>query len=52
VKFNGIPASNTNSFNSLQSIALYSLATFGITLVFRTSIATNYAQGVVATFGC
>jgi branched-chain amino acid transport system permease protein len=39
-------------FNSLQSIALYSLATFGITLVFRTSIATNYAQGVVATFGC
>lgn len=37
--------------NSLQSIALYSLATFGIVLVFKTSIATNFSQGIVATFG-
>jgi branched-chain amino acid transport system permease protein len=37
--------------NSFQSIALYSLATFGIVLVFKTSIATNFSQGIVATFG-
>ncbi len=31
---------------------MYSLATFGIVLIFRTSTTTNFAQGVIATFGC
>jgi len=38
--------------NSFQGMAMYSLATFGIVLIFRTSTTTNFAQGVIATFGC
>ncbi len=38
--------------NSFQGMAMCSLATFGIVLIFRTSATTNFAQGVVATFGC
>ncbi len=38
--------------NSFQGIAMYSLATFGIVLIFRTSATTNFAQGAIATFGC
>jgi branched-chain amino acid transport system permease protein len=36
--------------NSLQNIALYSMATIGIVLIFRTSITTNFAQGMLGTF--
>src|SRR5215469_14150137 len=36
--------------NSLQSIAIYSMATIGIVLVFRTSITTNFSQGMIGTF--
>jgi branched-chain amino acid transport system permease protein len=36
--------------NSLQNIALYSMATIGIVLIFRTSITTNFAQGMMGTF--
>ena len=36
--------------NSLQNIAIYSMATIGIVLIFRTSITTNFAQGMMGTF--
>jgi branched-chain amino acid transport system permease protein len=36
--------------NSLQNIAIYSMATIGIVLIFRTSITTNFAQGMLGTF--
>jgi branched-chain amino acid transport system permease protein len=36
--------------NSLQNIALYSMATIGIVLIFRTSSTTNFAQGMLGTF--
>jgi branched-chain amino acid transport system permease protein len=38
--------------NSFQSFAIYSLATIGIVLIFRTSFTTNFAQGIIAVFGC
>lgn len=38
--------------NSFQGMAMYSLATFGIVLILRTSATTNFAQGAIATFGC
>lgn len=37
--------------NSLQGIAIYSLSTMGIVLVFKTSGTTNFSQGVVGVFG-
>ena len=36
--------------NSLQNIAIYSMATIGIVLILRTSITTNFAQGMIGTF--
>jgi branched-chain amino acid transport system permease protein len=36
--------------NSLQNIAIYSMATIGIVLIFRVSITTNFAQGMMGTF--
>jgi branched-chain amino acid transport system permease protein len=36
--------------NSLQNIAIYSMATIGIVLIFRTSVTTNFAQGMLGTF--
>jgi branched-chain amino acid transport system permease protein len=36
--------------NSLQNIVLYSMATIGIVLIFRTSSTTNFAQGMLGTF--
>jgi len=36
--------------NSLQNMAIYSMATIGIALIFRTSITTNFAQGMIGTF--
>ena len=36
--------------NSLQNIAIYSMATIGIVLILRTSITTNFAQGMMGTF--
>jgi branched-chain amino acid transport system permease protein len=36
--------------NSLQNIAIYSMATIGIVLIFRTSITTNFAQGMMGAF--
>lgn len=34
--------------NSLFDAAILALATFGITLIFRTSSTTNFAQGSIA----
>ena len=36
--------------NSLQNIAIYSMATIGIVLILRTSTTTNFAQGMIGTF--
>lgn len=36
--------------NSLFDAAVLALATFGITLIFRTSMTTNFAQGSIAAF--
>ncbi|MDR2543809.1 MAG: branched-chain amino acid ABC transporter permease [Treponema sp.] len=36
--------------NSLQNIAIYSMATIGILLILRTSLTTNFAQGMMGTF--
>jgi branched-chain amino acid transport system permease protein len=36
--------------NSLQNMAIYSMATIGIVLIFRTSTTTNFAQGMLGTF--
>jgi branched-chain amino acid transport system permease protein len=36
--------------NSLQNIAIYSMATIGIVLILRTSLTTNFAQGMMGTF--
>ncbi|NLD52467.1 MAG: branched-chain amino acid ABC transporter permease [Clostridiales bacterium] len=37
--------------NSLPMIGRYSLVTIGIVLIFRTTATTNFAQGLIATFG-
>ncbi len=37
--------------SSLPLIGCYSLATFGIVLIFRTSATTNYAQGLIGSAG-
>lgn len=37
--------------NSLPQMAIYSLATIGIVLIFRTTGTTNFAQGLIATLG-
>ncbi|MDR2716523.1 MAG: branched-chain amino acid ABC transporter permease [Treponema sp.] len=36
--------------NGLQNIAIYSMATIGIVLIFRTSHTANFAQGMMGTF--
>jgi len=36
--------------NSLQNIAIYSLATMGLVLVLRTSYTANFAQSMIGTF--
>ncbi len=37
--------------NSLPMIGRYALVTMGIVLIFRTTATTNFAQGLIATFG-
>lgn len=37
-------------FNSLETGGIYALATLGVILIFRTSSAFNYAQGVISMF--
>ena len=37
--------------NSLPMIGRYALITIGIVLIFRTTATTNFAQGLIATFG-
>lgn len=37
---------------SLLSICVTALAAFAVTLIFRTSTTTNFAQGAIAAFGC
>lgn len=37
--------------NSLPMIGRYALVTIGIVLIFRTTATTNFAQGLIATFG-
>ena len=37
-------------FNSLQNIGIYSMATMGLVLIFRTSATTNFSQGMIGTF--
>ena len=39
-------------FGSLLSICVTALAAFAVTLIFRTSTTTNFAQGSIAAFGC
>ena len=39
------------SVNSLPTIGRYALVTIGIVLIFRTTATTNFAQGLIATFG-
>ncbi|MBQ8206819.1 MAG: branched-chain amino acid ABC transporter permease [Bacilli bacterium] len=38
--------------SSLTYICVLVLATFAITLIFKTSTTTNFAQGSIAVFGC
>lgn len=38
--------------SSITYICVLVLATFAITLIFKTSATTNFAQGTVAAFGC
>jgi branched-chain amino acid transport system permease protein len=37
--------------NSLPMIGRYALVTMGIVLIFRTTATTNFAQGLIGTFG-
>ncbi len=37
--------------NSILNICVLALATTGIVLIFKTSTTTNFAQGMIATFG-
>ncbi|HSK68863.1 MAG TPA: branched-chain amino acid ABC transporter permease, partial [Candidatus Limnocylindria bacterium] len=37
--------------NSLPTMGRYALVTMGIVLIFRTTATTNFAQGLIATFG-
>lgn len=37
---------------SLLSVCVTALAAFAVTLIFRTSNTTNFAQGAIAAFGC
>ena len=37
---------------SLLSICITCLATFAVTLIFKTSTTTNFAQGSIAALGC
>ncbi len=37
---------------SLLSICVTALAAFAVTLIFRTSMTTNFAQGAISAFGC
>lgn len=39
-------------FQSMLNIAVISTATFGITIIFKTSTTTNFAQGSIAAFSC
>ena len=38
-------------FDKMLGISVLALATTGIVLIFKTSITTNFAQGMLATFG-
>lgn len=38
--------------DSITNICVLVLATFAITLIFKTSATTNFAQGSIAAFGC
>jgi len=38
-------------FSSITNVCVLALATTGIVLIFKTSTTTNFAQGMVATFG-
>lgn len=40
-----------NIVNSVLNICVLALATTGIVLIFKTSTTTNFAQGMMATFG-
>jgi len=49
-----IPAGNfmlSNIVNQTLQVSVLALATTGIVLIFKTSTTTNFAQGVIATFG-
>ena len=38
--------------SSITYICVLLLATFAVTLIFKTSATTNFAQGTIAAFGC
>jgi branched-chain amino acid transport system permease protein len=49
-----IPAGNfmlSNILNQTLQVSVLALATTGIVLIFKTSTTTNFAQGIIATFG-
>jgi branched-chain amino acid transport system permease protein len=41
----------TNIINQTLQVSVLALATTGIVLIFKTSTTTNFAQGMIATFG-
>ena len=41
----------TNIINQALQVSVLALATTGIVLIFKTSATTNFAQGMIATFG-
>jgi branched-chain amino acid transport system permease protein len=41
----------TNIVNQALQVSVLALATTGIVLIFKTSATTNFAQGMIATFG-
>lgn len=43
---------NGTIFGSLLTICVTVLATFAVTLIFKTSTTTNFAQGSIAALGC
>ncbi len=47
----GFPLFIQTLLNSVVNICVLVLATTGIVLIFKTSITTNFAQGMIATFG-
>ena len=46
------PAFVSTLCGSLLTICITCLAAFAVTLIFKTSTTTNFAQGSIAALGC